>query len=938
MRSQSTSTPHLLEREPELEALGAAVERAREGAGGCVLIEGPAGVGKSGLMASARRLAQVAGLRVLEARGATRERDFAFGVARQLFEQPVATASEEERRALLAGAAGLSGRLVGDAGPEVVAQGADTAFGALHGLYWLTVNLADDGPLVLAVDDAHWADPSSMQFLGYLARRIEGLPVLLLAAARPADPEGEELWRELTSDPAAQILRPGALSEPAVAQVLRSRLGTEVDSAFSAACHEATGGNPLFLRELVAALDAAQVEPTADAAAAVGTVGPPAVGRFVLGRLERLGAPAAELARTVAVLGRTSDLSLAARAAGIDPDEARDVADLLVRADVFAADRALGFVHPIVEAAVYEDLLPGERAARHAAIARLLEESGAPAERVATHLLQSTPAGDPATVATLRAAASSAAQRGAPAAAIGYLRRALDEPPAREQRAAVLTDLGQFETTGFDREAAEGHLLAALESPADPAEHARAAIWLSRLSITFSRPQAARVALEALLEQRDKVDGEGALELEAAAVVLTRLELSLRGLSAERLDEFLRRAGDNARFEPIARLHAIGEQQAAGAPAAAVADEVMGILRAGPPTDPFVFHAAIDLLIRTERYDAAAPFIDAALETTRALGLPAQVAVLHTERALLGVGRGALADADLDVQLALELIPDGYFLLPHVFGVAMVVALERGELERAQELAGRHTEQLERERLFVDRYLVSRGRVRSAAGDAKGALADFERCAGFLEVYETPALIGWRPHAVAALMQLGDEDRARALAREEIATARRFGAPGELSRALRSGGTAIGGDEGLELLEEAVTVAERSTARLEAAHALADLGSELVQRRRRREGREALRRALELARVCGAAGLVERVRGDLGAGGGRAPRLELTGVEALTPAERRVCELAAGERTNRDIAQQLFVTEKTVELHLTNAYRKLGIRSRFQLASALATE
>ena len=329
-----------------------------------------------------------------------------------------------------------------------------------------------------------------------------------------------------------------------------------------------------------------------------------------------------------------------------------------------------------------------------------------------------------------------------------------------------------METTRFDHEAAEAHLLAALESPADPAEHARAAIWLSRASISFSRPQAARVALEALLEQRDKADAEAALELEAAAVVLTRLELSLRELSAERLDEFLRRAGDNARFEPIARLHAVGERQAAGAPAAVVADEVVGILRAGPPADPFVFHAAIDLLIRTERYDAAAPFIDAALETTRALGLPAQVAALHTERALLGVGRGALADADLDVQLALELIPDGYFLLPHVFAVAMVVALERGDLERAQELAARHPERLERERLFADRYLVSRGRVRTAAGDPQGALADFERCAEFLELYDTPALISWRPHAVAALMQLGDEDRARTLAREEIAAAR----------------------------------------------------------------------------------------------------------------------------------------------------------------------
>jgi DNA-binding NarL/FixJ family response regulator len=132
-----------------------------------------------------------------------------------------------------------------------------------------------------------------------------------------------------------------------------------------------------------------------------------------------------------------------------------------------------------------------------------------------------------------------------------------------------------------------------------------------------------------------------------------------------------------------------------------------------------------------------------------------------------------------------------------------------------------------------------------------------------------------------------------------------------------------------------VAVAEASPARLEAAYALADLGGALIQRRRRREGRDALRLALELAHECGAAALAERARGELRSGGGRPPRLELTGVGALTPAERRVCELAASDRTNREIAQQLFVTEKTVELHLTNAYRKLGIRSRFQLAAVL---
>jgi DNA-binding CsgD family transcriptional regulator len=348
-----------------------------------------------------------------------------------------------------------------------------------------------------------------------------------------------------------------------------------------------------------------------------------------------------------------------------------------------------------------------------------------------------------------------------------------------------------------------------------------------------------------------------------------------------------------------------------------------------------VFIIAVDSLIRAERYDVVVPLIDMALEAARALGLHPQLAALHTQRALLALGRGAVADAHLDIQLALELAPDWHFVLRQIVAVAMEVALERGDLEAAQELARREPERLERERLFVDRYLVSRGQVRLASGDARGGLADLLRCGELLEAYGTPDLTRWRPYAVAVLAELGQERRAQELARAEIASARAFGAPRALARALRTGGRVIGGDEGLVLLEEAVAVAEPSPARLEAAYALADLGEELMQRRRRREGRDALRRALEVANGCGATALAERARGALGAGGGRPPRLELTGVDALTPAERRVCDLAAGERTNREIAQQLFVTEKTVELHLTNAYRKLGIRSRFQLAAAL---
>ena len=249
--------------------------------------------------------------------------------------------------------------------------------------------------------------------------------------------------------------------------MLRNRLGPAVEDEFAAACHRATGGNPFFLRELVAALRDAEIEPTADAAERVTTVGPPAVGRLVLHRLERLGPSATELARSVAVLGG-ADLTLAARAAGLERGEARRVADLLVRAEVFAPEKDLGFAHPIVEAAIYEELLPGDRAARHLAAAQLLEETGAPVERVATHLLQSRPNGDGRSVAILRTAASNAAERGAPAASVAYLRRALEEPPADDERGPVLFELGRLEITQ-DEEAGHDHLQEVLETRGDPA-------------------------------------------------------------------------------------------------------------------------------------------------------------------------------------------------------------------------------------------------------------------------------------------------------------------------------------------------------------------------------------------------------------------------------------------------------------------------------------
>jgi DNA-binding CsgD family transcriptional regulator len=222
-----------------------------------------------------------------------------------------------------------------------------------------------------------------------------------------------------------------------------------------------------------------------------------------------------------------------------------------------------------------------------------------------------------------------------------------------------------------------------------------------------------------------------------------------------------------------------------------------------------------------------------------------------------------------------------------------------------------------------------------AEGRFEEALADAERLESSFGHVVNPALGPWRSLTARALDRLGRRGDALTLAEEEVANARSWNAPWALGRALREL-AALRSEERLDRLGEAVAVLEASPAQLELAKALAALGSALRQARRPTDAREPLRRAFELAQRCGATALAEHARTELYASGARPRRAALTGVESLTASELRAASLAAEGQTNRDIAQVLFVTPKTVELHLTNAYRKLGIRSRRELAAAMA--
>jgi len=199
-----------------------------------------------------------------------------------------------------------------------------------------------------------------------------------------------------------------------------------------------------------------------------------------------------------------------------------------------------------------------------------------------------------------------------------------------------------------------------------------------------------------------------------------------------------------------------------------------------------------------------------------------------------------------------------------------------------------------------------------------------------------PATLQWRSQAALAMRLLDRREEAAELAREELRLARQWGAPRPIGIALRALGLVHGGRRGEAQLRHAVEVLEPSGAQLEHARALIDLGGMLRRANRRADAREPLRRGLELAYRAGAAGLVKHAQDELAATGARPRTLALTGVEALTPSERRVARMAADGMANKEIAQALFVTVKAVEVHLSSAYRKLQIKSRTQLADVIS--
>jgi DNA-binding CsgD family transcriptional regulator len=741
-------------------------------------------------------------------------------------------------------------------------------------------------------------------------------------------------------------VRPRPLSDDAVAELVASELGDQADAVFSDACHEATGGNPFLVRELLRELTAEGVSPGSDEVPLVRQLAPPTVARAVLLRLARLGDDASALAHAVAVLGDGAPMRRACALAGLAEDRGGELASSLAQAGILAPARPLAFAHPILRSAVYADMDAGQRAQSHGRAADLLSSEGAGADAVAVQLLASEPAANPHVAASLREGAAHALARGAPRTAVACLERALAEPPPADQRGPVLLELASAEFVGGEPSAAAHHFEEAFSIASDPRSRAEYARDRGLALQAIGRHEEAFAVRERAVDEVEHVDPALARLLEVSLVASARFDLRRLAWAIERLER--RPAGPVSDTPAEHGLLAMQAHVAAFSPesdrsAEALADSLEAavasdkLLTAGLATP---FFSAVDLLILADRTDLARRALDRSVEEARRGGSALRFAFSSGVRSLLLARSGALAEAEADARACAELaLPQGWFVLgPVILGLVLDTLIERGELQEAGRLLARSGmgDRPADHDLTFDPVVHARARLRAAQGDVAGGRADLGSLARRRARWNTyPSLVP----AVLAAPELadGDPDEVRASAQRMVSEAERWGTSRAIGMALRAAGLLETEAQGLELLEQAVTVLESSPAPLEYARALADFGAALRRANRRADARDPLRRALDLADACGAKPLGDRARQELRAAGGRPRRPRTSGAESLTASERRIATMAAEGLSNPEIAQALFVTRKTVEAHLGNAYRKLDISSRAQLGQALRT-
>ena len=918
----------LIERESELAVLGEVVESAVSGRGGAVLIEGEAGIGKTRLLGLARARASAAGARVLYATADEIEASVPLAGARVLLARAARGVAPDGPARL--GVLALGGALADPSGPgsrpdEVV-----------HALWWLIVELAEERPLALVLDDAQWADDLSLRLLRMAARRAGELPLALFVAARPAAPGHRHA--ALLAERAFVRLTPAPLSVAGTARLLEELLGRPGSVAVVARARALTRGNPLYLWELLQEARDRGLDPMSDVF--VEGRPPPQLVRLVDDRLVRLTPAAAALARAVAVLGMDAEARRARALAGLGATEAT-AAEEELRAERVLDAGGYGFTHPLVGAAVREGIGAADAAELHARAAALLADDGVDDQRVAEHLVRAPPRGDARAVETLRRAADAARRLGAPASAARLLARAVAEPPP-----AHLVDAVDFECGRalLDADAQDGaRILARLaESATELSVRVDAARHLANRLALDGRSEEAVALLRSVLDTLDDAAREIRLELLAEVAfigssVLGGREDAMRMIAVE--------AAQAAGRTPAERLLSVAAHMIAGETPSDPAGAARQVLAMRLHRDFPGGYAVAELtfgvttmLINADALDDAEQAMDALRTDAEAMAMPSLIAGALWQQAQIAYQRGELARCELEADATIE--AGGHFARRLATPWLVMARTEQGRLDEAEGLLGSAA------MLgpigpsgLLHAAVGSRGRLRLAQGDAHGAVEDLadarDRSAAWYRQRVEPP---WQPLLAEALVLADRRGEAAEEADAYATLAAYWGTRRALGHAARMRALVAPRASAIILLEQARVHFAASPARLELARCLTELGAHQRAAGERRAARAILRDAHDTAHACRATALCERARAELLLAGGRPRPPGGAGADALTPGERRVAEIAAEGATNREIARRLYLSPKTVEMHLHSAYRKLDLPGREGLATALSSE
>ncbi|GHA06691.1 ATP-binding protein [Streptomyces echinoruber] len=887
-RPAAAGPASLWERDEELAALAEAVDTLcadRSSPGGLLVFSGESGVGKTALLTEARRIAEARGCTVWSARGGETLKSVPFNVLRQLLQPALLTLLPEEAREYLGGWYDIAGPALGlaepgerQADPRHVCDGLVAAVRRLARREW---------PLVLLVDDAHWADQETLRWLAAFAERLEDLSVLVVIARRPGE-EGGDGARLL--DAVAAAARPvgtlSALTPKATAGLTRATLGAHADDPFCREVWAVTAGNPYDTVELLAKVRDSELEPVEAHAGELRALNRAARGGGLVARLEELGMDATRFAWAAAILGADITVDLVAQLATMDRDRAVRCAGLLRRARILTdpdpaeaprADGELEFVHPLIATAVYNSIPDALRRAMHGIAAQLVTDSGRGAAAASRHLLEVYPDDDQELVDQLREAAREHLAVGAPDAARRCLERALEEPPRPEVHARVLYELG-CATLLTAPATTIGHLRTALSMPGLDGDTRVDAVWRLSQALLHNnqleeavrtveaeaarlepgparmRLQAVRFMWEGIHAGEDPSLGRsrrlaelarhctGRDNAERALLILRAFDALCRGENAEEVVELCDRALVNGRL----------------APGLGWTDTEWGVEL------PLMLASSYAC---TDRLDRAESLLNEAVRVYEKAGWSGgHLALAH---AYLGLGhrrRGRLKEAEAALRTSLRLAERVGRGLPLYWSATCNLVdtlLARGHVEEAWSVAEQYG--------FAPPYPATivlpdirsvRGRLLLAVGRTEEGVNELEAAekAAAARGGHNPVLAPWAVDLARALAAV-DPARAARLATEARRTAERFGTDTAIGEALRCAAALETGRRAVRLAEQAVAYLEASPCQYEHAAARVEYG---IAARSAPE----LRRALDLARACGADGLVARAQQALAAEGG----------------------------------------------------------------------